>query len=210
MSRVAIGVLCVAVLVPASSSSEVVGCTVLLDQAQSPQQQRPDQRPEQRPPIEQPPARPPAKVATEALRAPQEKELTELAGVLKAIANVETAPAVLEGLRAGKPFSLERFGVLVADVRSIVVLLDARELRKRLDGRTEVSAETRQGIDQSVRVMEGCAPGRFENRGGPIVVEQVTALVQKHRGQLVPFLFQSATQQEAPVPAPQKQRKQGG
>jgi hypothetical protein len=194
------------VLLSDSSTSDIGGCTVLVAQARPSPQQQPEQRPAQRPPVEQPSGGAP-KAPSDALRAPQEKELTDLGGVLKAMASAETAPATLAALRAGKPFSFERFGVLVADVRSIVVLLDARELRARLSKNKEVNAETRPGIDQSVGVMEGCAPGRFENRGGPTVFEQVTALVQKHRSQLEPFLFQSVAPQDATPAIPPNPRK---
>ncbi len=190
-----------AVVLSESSTSDVGGCTVLVAQAQTSPPQQPEQQPAQRPPVEQPAGGPP-KAPPDALRAPEEKELTDLGGVLKAMASAETAPATLAALRAGKPFSFERFGVLVADVRSIVVLLDARELRARLSKNKELNADTRPGLDQNVGVMEGCAPGRFENRGGPIVFEQVTALVQKHRSQLEPFLFQSVAPQDATPATP--------
>ena len=192
------------VLLSASPSTNLGDCTVVLTQARpaAPQQTT------QRPPVEQAPANPPKTLPSEALRPPQDGELTDLGGVLKAMANADTAPATLAGLQAGKPFSLERYVVLVADVRSIVVLLDARELRARLNASKDVNAETRAAINQNVSVIEGCAPSRFENRGGSAVFEQVTALVQKHRAQLQPFAFQAATPQDsAPVTAPP--RKQG-
>lgn len=194
---------------PSFSNGAAEGCTVLLDQAQSSPQQRPEQGREQPPSVGPPSVSPTKKVASEALKAPQDAELEELGDVLKALADVGTAPAALADLGAGRPFSLERFGVLVADVRSIVVQLHSRELRTRLGRSRELNAETRQWIDQRVRVMEECAPGRFENRGGPVVFEQVAALVGKHRALLEPFLFQTATPQAAqPAPRPQ-QRKQG-
>jgi hypothetical protein len=148
-------------------------------------------------------------VAPEALKAPQDKELEELGGVLKSLANPETAAAAVADLGAGRPFSLERFGVLVADARSIVVQLHARELRTRLGRSRELDAQSRQWIDQRVRVMQECAPGRFENRGGPVVFGQVAALVEKHRAKLEPFLFQAPAAPTAPAPARQDQGKQG-
>jgi len=187
-----------------SSSTDLGDCAVFVTQARPPATQQTAQRP----PVEQPPANQTKTLPSEVLRPPQEKELTDLGGVLKAIANPETAPATLASLQAGKPFSLERYVVLVADVRSIVVLLDARDLRARLNASKDVNAETKAAINQNISVIEGCAPGRFENRGGAPVFEQVTALVQKHRAQLQPLAFQAAAPRDA-APAAAPPKKQG-
>jgi len=139
---------------------------------------------------------------SEALRPPQERELEELGGVLKALASAETSGATLAALGKGQPFSLERFGVLVADVRSVVVQLNARELRGVVLRTNKLDAETRQWIEQSVQVMEGCGTARFENRGGPVVFEQVVALVGKHRGHLEPLVFPSQEPQPSVAQQP--------
>ena len=135
--------------------------------------------------------------------------MDELAGVLKALAKSDTSGAALAALAQGRPFSLERLGVLVADARSIVIQLSARELRGRLAQSKELSAEARQWIDQSVRVMEECGPARFENRGGSIAFEQAAAMFAKRRSQLEPFLFQAVPPAGPPPPVQRKGQKEG-
>jgi len=134
-----------------------------------------------------------------ALRPPDEKELEALASVLEALASPDKSTAALTALGQGRPFSLERFGVLVADVRSVVVQLHARELRARLVRGKELDAETREQLDRDLKVMEGCAPGRFQSRGGSVVFDLVVTLVGKHRARLEPQLFQAPA---PPVPKP--------
>ncbi len=136
----------------------------------------------------------------DALRPPQEEELKQLGGVLRGLAQASTAQLTMAALGKGQPFTLERFGVLIADVRSIVIMSNAQALREQAARSTKVDPETRLWIEQRVQVLETCAPARFQARGGPVVLTLVTALVAKYQSQLEPFIFQSP---EPAVPAPQ-------
>lgn len=189
----------------------VEACAFLADEPKATAAQSPAQRPpqEQKVPESKPPVEGQSK---DPLRPPQEKELRDLAAVLKSIARAETSGPAIAALGEGRPFSVERFGVLVADVRSILVQQHARELRVRLERSGKVDAPTRAWIDANVGVMEGCAPGRFENRGGPTVFHPVAALVVKHRAELEPYLFEAQAPPTTPIApaAPPPTTKQQG
>jgi hypothetical protein len=120
--------------------------------------------------------------------------------VLKALANPATLGTAAAALSNGRPFTMERFGVLVADARSIVLLLNAQELRGRLDKSKDLNAETRQWIDQDIRVIDACGSERFANRGGRPVLERTVAMVGKHRNELQALLFQSSQLQTSRFP----------
>ena len=182
----------------AAPESAVEACAFLADDPKP----TPAQTPAQRPPQEQrvPESKLPSEgKSPDALRPPQEEELQDLAALLKSLSKAETSGPAIAALGEGRPFSVERFGVLVADARSILVQQHARELRVRLERSGKVDASTRAWIDANVGVMEGCAPGRFENRGGPTVFQPVAAIVVKLRGELEPYLFQAQAAPAAPV-----------
>lgn len=174
-------------------------------QTQSPAQQSPQQQP---PDAQQrPPARPPA---TDVAAPPRDKELADLAGVLKALSAPETAGAAFAGLGEGRPFTLQRLAVLIGDVRSIMSAGDARALRERAGQSKTVASETRLWIDQNARAVEDCGPSRFEGRGGPIAFEQASAVVAKHRSALADLVFAQAVEAEpSPPPVQQKNRAKG-
>jgi hypothetical protein len=179
-------------------------CGVVEARAQDPAQRPPPQeQPANEPPSNAQQLPPPEKPRPpEVARPPQEQEIKELGSVLSALASAETSGPALKALAEGRPFSLERFAAVLGDVRSIVTHLHARALLDRLGEAKGVEAETRRWIEHNARVMEDCAPSRFESRGGLATYRQVLAAVSKHRSQLEPFLFQEA---QPPVTPPADQ-----
>jgi hypothetical protein len=129
----------------------------------------------------------------ELLLPPQEQELRELSGVLKALANPDTSASTLAALNGGQPFSLNRFAVLMGDVRAIEIHLQAQELRSRLEKADRMSSETRTWIEPRLAVMENCASARFAERGGSQTYQDAVSLVQKWRHDLQPFVFQASS-----------------
>jgi len=138
----------------------------------------------------------------ELLRPPQEEELKQFIGVLKALANPDTSASTLAALNGGRPLSLNRFAVLMGDVRAIEIHLQAQELRSRLEKSDRVSAETRAWIEPKLAVMETCAPARFAERGGSKAYQDAVSLVQKWRHDLQPWLFQAPSTPQAGAAAP--------
>jgi len=174
------------------------GCLIAFNNPPATQQTAPVARTGEMPPAKQ---HDKAAAVLDALRPPQDEELQQLGGVLQGLAHAGTAQATMAALGKGQPFTMERFGVLLADARSIVIRSNAQALREQAARSTKVDPETRRWIEQRVQVLETCAPARFQGRGGPAVLKQVTALVAKHQSQLEPFLFQSP-EQVLPVSQP--------
>jgi hypothetical protein len=160
-----------------------------------------EQKPVEPSPASNEPRPPKGPAAPEVLQPPREHEIEELGRVLKALAGTKTSGPALAALGEGRPFTVERFAVLLADARSIVTQLHARELLAHFGESKDLAAETRQWIERTARTAEDCASSRFENRGGAPVHAQVLAVVGKHRGQLETLLFEGA-QSQAPEPPP--------
>jgi hypothetical protein len=140
------------------------------------------------PPRERPPTAP------ELLRPPQEQELKQLGGVIKALATPEKSASTLVALGEGRPFTLDRYLVLLGDVRSILIYIQAGELRGRLDKNDSIKGDTRAWIEPGLQIMETCAPARFVNRGGNESFQRLVEVMRKWRTELQPLVFQvSAT-----------------
>jgi hypothetical protein len=132
---------------------------------------------------------PEAAVLADALRPPREAEVDQLGAVLEALAKAESAANALAGLAKGQPFSVARFGVLLADVRSIVVRVHAQELRDQLNQSPKIGPENRKWVLERINRMESCAAARFQTRGGSAALDQAAAFVARKQSQLEPLLF---------------------
>jgi hypothetical protein len=108
---------------------------------------------------------------------------------------------------AGRPFSPERFALLVGDVRSIVAHLHALEFLQHLGKTKGLDPETRQRLEHDARVIGECAPSRFAARGGPPTFKQVAGWVGRHRSELEPLLFESPERPSSETPAPPPQNE---
>jgi hypothetical protein len=143
------------------------------------------------PPTTREPSRGSTPMSVESLRPPQEQEFQQLSGVLKALANPKTSGGTLVALGKGRPFSLDRYSVLVGDVRSILIYLQAHELRARLEKSDAIKGEARSWIEPRLEIMETCAPARLADRGSPELFQRSVQLVSKWRRDLQPLVFRT-------------------
>ncbi len=151
---------------------------------------------------------------SEVLLPPKDPEFKQLRDVFKALAQPGKSPSIFASLDKGQPFSLNRFAVLTGDVRSILIYLEAQELRTQLGKGDRVSAGTRAWIEPKLAIMETCAPARFSGRGDLKAFQNTVSLVKKWRLELLPFVFQvapepkSAPSQNTVVPASKTAQRQ--
>jgi hypothetical protein len=150
------------------------------------------------------PFRESAPLPAELLLPPQEQELRQLGGVLKSLGHPDSSAGTLVALDRGQPFSLNRFAVLMGDVRAILIYLQAQELRSRLEKADQISSDTRTWIEPKLAIMESCAPARFAGRGGSKTYQDAVSLVQKWRQDLQPFAFQASSVPRAGPVTPSK------
>jgi hypothetical protein len=129
--------------------------------------------------------------------APTERELREIIQVLRR-PDAEAPARILSNERLPSP-TIERMGVLVGDVRAIMVAADARESLKRIENAAGVPPRIREWLKRQVSAIQTCVEGRFVDRGGEPVLRKTEDLVEKLRDELGPAVFRALRR---PLPPP--------
>lgn len=125
------------------------------------------------------------------LAPPNDGDVRSMARLLETIADPERAPAAIAALAGGEPFSLPRFSIVLEDVRSVLIGLHARESLDILGNTPGVPDDLRAWMESSFQSMMLCPPTRFSDRGGIDAYQSTLSIVQSHRRNLEPFLFQA-------------------
>jgi hypothetical protein len=133
---------------------------------------------------------------------PREREVEELVGLLKALADPKGSEAALVAMAKGQPFSLTRYALVLADVRSVVTQIHSTELLAETERAKDMGSETRTWIEHTAKAIDACSKSRFATRGGAAAYERTRAAVTKYRSQLEPLLFQAVAQVPGAQPAP--------
>lgn len=84
----------------------------------------------------------------------------------------------------------DRLRLLLDDMTALIVVLHARDTVKELPRAEGLPPEARQWMEGELSRLQGCAPGRFEGRGGEAAYGQSLALAERYRAKLEPLILE--------------------